>query len=83
MLPALILVDKEAFASDGDDGKNKHIMKELWRSNNNKIIAARKKSTGAIMGYAIFSVADLRDARFGKKWIKSCYLHRIAVRINS
>ena len=35
------------------------------------------------MGYAIFSVNDQRDARFGKMWIKSCYLHRIAVRINS
>lgn len=25
----------------------------------------------------------MRDARFGKKWIKSCYLHRIAVRIKN
>ena len=83
ILPGLMLVDKEAFEADKDDGTNKFIMKELWRSHNNKIIVARKKTTGAILGFAIFSVNDLRDPRFGKKWIKSCYLHRIAVRINS
>ena len=58
-------------------------MKELWRSSNNKIILAKKKSTGAILGFSIYSVYDHKDARFGKNRIKSCYLHRIAVRINS
>ena len=47
------------------------------------IFVAKKKSTGSILGYAIFSVNDIRDERFGKKWIKSCYLHRIAVRIRN
>lgn len=28
-------------------------------------------------------MSDTRDPRFGKKWIKSCYLLRIAVRMNS
>ena len=83
IFPGLILVDKEAFEAGGNDGQNKFIMKELWRSPNNKIIIARKKTTGSIMGFAIYSINDLRDDRFGKKWIKSCYLHRIAVRINS
>lgn len=79
-MPGLLLVDKEAFEADKEDGMNKFIIKELWRSVNNKFIVAKKKSTGAILGYAIFSDNDIRDARFGKKWIKSCYLHRIAVR---
>ena len=78
-----MLVDREAFEGDKDDGADKYIMKELWRSVNNKFIVAKKKSTGAILGYAIFSVNDIRDERFGKKWIKSCYLHRIAVRIRN
>lgn len=44
-MPSLFLVDKEAFEADKDDGTNRFIMKELWRSNNNKIVVARKKTT--------------------------------------
>ena len=76
-------MDKEAFEDGGDAGTNLGIMKELWRSSNNKIILAKKKSTGAILGFSIYSVYDHKDTRFGKNRIKSCYLHRIAVRINS
>ena len=57
-------------------------MKEFWASGNNKIIIARKKDTDAIVGYAIFSVCDLQDPRFGKKWFPSVYLMRIGVRLN-
>jgi len=35
------------------------------------------------LGYAIFSVCDLKDKRFGKKRVPSVYLLRIGVRINS
>jgi hypothetical protein len=58
-------------------------MKQFWQSQNNKILVARKKDTQAIVGYAIFSVCDLLDTRFGKKRIPSVYLLRIGVRINS
>lgn len=81
-----MLVDKEAFEvkpGSEDAANTKYIMKEFWKSNNTKIIVAKKKNTGAIIGYAIFSVNDTRDPRFGKKWIKMCYLMRIAVRKNN
>ena len=58
-------------------------MKEFYKSAVNKIIIARKKDTKAIVGYAIFSVCDMVDARFGKKPLPSVYLLRIGVRINS
>lgn len=58
-------------------------MKEFWRSMNNKILVARKKDTGSIVGYAIFSVCDLKDPRFGKNRVPSVYLLRIGVRSNS
>jgi ribosomal protein S18 acetylase RimI-like enzyme len=58
-------------------------MKEFWQSVNNKILVARKKDTQSIVGYAIFSVSDSQDSRFGKKRINSVYLLRIGVRINS
>ena len=58
-------------------------MKEFWHSANNKILVARKRDTQAIVGYAIFSVCDLKDERFGNKRIPSVYLIRIGVRINS
>ena len=80
--PQLILVDKEAFESKGQSNTS-FIMKEFWRSMNNKILVARKKDTGSIVGYAIFSVCDLKDPRFGKKRVPSVYLLRIGVRSNS
>lgn len=82
-----MLVDKEAFESvpGSEDAQNtRKIMKEFWRSVNAKVLVAKKADSGAILGYAIFSSIEVRDARFGsKKWIKSCYLMRIAVRKNS
>lgn len=78
-----MLVDKEAFESCGQTN-TRFIMKEFWKSTNNKILVARKKDTQAIVGYAIFSDCDLLDTRFGpKKRIPSVYLLRIGVRINS
>lgn len=59
-------------------------MKAFWESENNKILIARKQDTQAIVGYAIFSVCDLKDQRFGKnKRIPSVYLLRIGVRIKN
>jgi len=63
-----MLVDKEAFESCGQSN-TKFIMKEFWQSANNKILVARKTETKSIMGYAIFSVCDLKDKRFGGKRI--------------
>ena len=57
-------------------------MKEFWNSQNNKIMVARKKDTHSIVGYAIFSLSDPKDSRFGRR-VQSCYLLRIGVRINS
>ena len=57
-------------------------MKQFWQSANNKILVAKKRDTGAIVGYAIFSVADPKDVRFGNKRIPDVYLLRIGVRIN-
>ena len=57
-------------------------MKQFWKSANNKILVAKKKDTGSVVGYAIFSVNDVKDSRFGKKLIPSVYLLRIGVRIN-
>lgn len=82
IFPSLMLVDKEAFESCGQSN-TRFIMKEFWGSQNNKILIARKKNTQAIVGYAIFSVCDLKDLRFGKNRIPSVYLLRIGVRINS
>ena len=42
-------------------------MKQFWKSANNKILAAKKRDTGSIVGYALFSVNDCKDARFGIK----------------
>ena len=82
IFPSLMLVDREAFESCGQP-HTKFIMKEFWHSANNKILVARKRDSRAIVGYAIFSVCDLKDPRFGKKRVPSVYLLRIAVRINS
>ena len=81
VFPQLMLVDKEAFDDKGQ-AHTRFIMKEFWKSNNNKILVARKKETHSIIGYAIFTVNDPKDARFGKR-VDSCYLLRIGVRINS
>lgn len=81
-----MLVDKEAFESvpGSEDATDvRYVMKEFWRSPNAKIIVAKKRTTGAILGYAIFTDNDTRDPRFGKRWIKMCYLMRIAVRKNN
>lgn len=82
IFPSLMLIDKEAFESCGQSN-TRFIMKEFWHSINNKIIVARKKDTQAIVGYTIFSLCDLKDKRFGNKRVESCYVLRIAVRINS
>lgn len=86
VFPQLMLVDKEAFESvpNSEDAADvRYVMKEFWRSPNAKIIVAKKRATGAILGYAIFTDNDTRDPRFGKNWIKMCYLMRIAVRKNN
>jgi ribosomal protein S18 acetylase RimI-like enzyme len=82
IFPALMLVDKEAFESCGQTN-TKFIMKQFWNSPNNKILLAKKSDTQAIVGYAIFSVSEIKDARLGNKRIPSVYLLRIGVRINS
>ena len=46
----------------------------------NYILVAKKQSTGAILAYAIYTLGELTDARLEKQRVKSCYLHRIAVR---
>lgn len=82
VFPMLMLVDREAFESKGQTN-TRFIMKQFWQSANNRIIVAKKADTGAIVGYAIFSVADVKDQRFGKKkFIDSVYLLRIGVRLN-
>ena len=58
-------------------------MKQFWNSPNNRILLARKSDTQAIVGYAIFSVCELKEPRLGNKRIQSVYLLRIGVRINS
>jgi len=60
-----MLIDKEAFAESNMSSAT-YVMKEFWKSPNNKIIIARKSNTKAIVGYAIFSVSDPKDLRFGK-----------------
>lgn len=81
VLPAITLVDKEAFESNESKLRDAYIMRSFWESENNKILVARKKDTQAIVGYAIFSVADLKDERFGRnKRIPGVYLLRIGVR---
>jgi ribosomal protein S18 acetylase RimI-like enzyme len=82
VFPSLMLVDKEAFESCGQSN-TKFIMKEFWNSPNNKILLARKSDTKSIVGYAIFSVCELKDPRLGNKRNNSVYLLRIGVRINS
>ena len=77
-----MLVEREAFEDAGQTNA-RFIMKDFYGSMNNRIIVARKQDTQAIVGYAIFSECDLKDARFGKKRIPSVYLLRIGVRINS
>jgi len=84
ILPQINLVDKEAFEAGESKLRDGFIMKAFWESANNKILIARKMDTQAIVGYAIYSVCDLKDLRFGKnKRIPSVYLLRIGVRINS
>ena len=80
IFPSLMLIDKEAFEGCGQTN-GKQIMKEFWNSQNNRILIARKQDTQAIIGYAIFSVYEMKDERFGNKRIPSVYLMRIAVRI--
>jgi len=46
----------------------------------NIILVAKRMSTGAILGYAVYTLGDLTDARIENQRVKSCYLHRIAVR---
>ena len=58
-------------------------MKEFWHSTNNKIVIARKRDTQSIVGYAIFSICDIKDGRFGKQRLPSVYLLRIGVRVKS
>ena len=82
IFPQLMLVDKEAFEPCGQEN-TRFIMKQFWGSANTKILVAKKRDSGAILAYAVFSAGDTKDSRFGKKWIKSCYLLRIAVRLNS
>lgn len=41
IFPALVLVDKEAFQPCGQEN-TRFIMKEFWRSANNRIIVAKK-----------------------------------------
>ena len=78
----LMQVDREAFESCGQTN-TRFIMKQFWQSVNNKIIVAKKRDTGAVLGYAIFSVGDPVDTRFGpKKRIPAVYLLRIGVRLN-
>ena len=63
IFPALMLVDKEAF--DAPES-TRHILTEFWESQNNQIIVARKKSSQAVVGYAIYSVNEAqKDLRFG------------------
>ena len=81
VFPSLMQVDREAFESCGQTN-TRFIMKQFWQSANNKILIAKKRDTGAIVGYAIFSVADPKDARFGNKRIPGVYLLRIGVRLN-
>ena len=82
ILPSLNLVDKEAFKQDIEDGGAAHrmVMREFWHSVNYKIIIARNIETQTIQGYAIFSDYDLKEDRFGKKFVPSVYLHRIGVK---
>ena len=83
IFPYLMQVDREAFESCGQTN-TRFIMKQFWQSVNNKIIVAKKRDTGAVVGYAIFSVSDPVDERFGKKKrIPGVYLLRIGVRINN
>lgn len=82
IFPQLMLVDREAFEDCGQSNA-RFIMKQFWQSVNNKIIVAKKRDTGAVVGYAIFQVADPIDKRFGnKKRIPALYLVRIGVRLN-
>ena len=81
VFPALMLVDREAFESCGQTN-TRFIMKEFWKSQNNRILVAKKRDTQAIVGYAIITVGDARDARFGNKRVPAVYLLRIAVRAN-
>lgn len=81
MVPQLILVDKEAFGSEGGD--NAGTVRALWTSQNNRIIVARKIDSKSIVGYAAFFVQDPKVAKKGKAETnpaKGSYLLRIAVR---
>ena len=51
VFPHLLIVEKEAFGASTDSAS---ILKVFWKSMVNRIIVARKKDTGAIVGYAAF-----------------------------
>jgi hypothetical protein len=60
IFPSLMMIDREAF----QEGVATFAMKEFWNSPNTKILLARKSDTKAILGYAIFSVCEMKDCRF-------------------
>jgi ribosomal protein S18 acetylase RimI-like enzyme len=85
IVPQLILVDKEAFGSEGGD--NGSTVRNLWKSQVNRIIVARKTDTQSIVGYAAFLIRDSDEKATRNKKQKSAepqakgsYLMRIGVR---
>jgi len=56
IVPQLILVDKEAFGSEGGD--NAQTVRGLWNSQVNRIVVAKKVDSHSIVGYAAYFVQD-------------------------
>ena len=82
VFPSLMQIDREAFEDCGQTN-TRFIMKQFWQSAESKIIIAKKRDTGAILGYAIFSNSEPIDERLGKKKrMPGVYLLRIAVKLN-
>lgn len=81
ILKALNLIDKEVFMPGTHDVSSMCIFRAFWNSRTNRIVVAKRVGTGAILGYAIFTIGDVTDERFGKQRIKTCYLQRMAVRV--
>ena len=67
------MVDREAFPADewgGEDQRTTAVLKSFWRSQDDKIVVARKADTRSIVGYACY-----QDKGQG-----ASYLMRIGVR---
>ena len=70
IFPFLVMIDREAFSELFE--QHTYILKEFWRSHQNRICVARKPKTKSIVGYACY--LDGNEKGHG-------YLMRIGVRI--